>query len=247
MSNIFSIFDKKVLVTGGIGDIGFSITKGLVDAGARVSVFDCKKNERSFKEINYFRVDLTCREAVNKCFKEFIKMSGGIDILVNIAGITIEGHSKDYLWENWQKTIDINLSAVFYLIQKVANEMISRKIKGSIINITSLSAMFGFPNNPAYVASKGGLNQLTKALAYDFGKYGIRVNNIGPGYIKTKMTEKSWNNLRERKRRKDRTILGRWGKPDDLVGPIIFLASEASRYITGQDIYVDGGWTVKGI
>ena len=230
-----------------MGGIGISIVKGLVDAGARVSVFGRKKNKRSFKEINFFKVDLTCEEGVNKCFKEFIKINGGIDILVNIAGITIEGHSKDYLKENWQKTIDINLSATFYLIQKVANEMISRKIKGSIINITSISAMSGFPNNPAYVASKGGLNQLTKALACDFGIYGIRVNNIVPGYIKTKMTEKSWNNLLEREKRRDNTILGRWGKPDDLVGPVIFLASEGSRYITGQDICVDGGWTAKGI
>ena len=247
MKDIFCLSGKNALVTGGMGDIGFAISKGLLDAGAIVSVFDCKKDEKSCKGINYFSVDLTNKEAVDECLRKFMEINGRIDILVNAAGITIPSNSIEYLWENWEKTIRVNLSAVFYLTKKVANEMISKKIKGSIINITSLSAVFGFPDNPAYVASKGGLKQLTKAMAYDLGKYGIRVNNIGPGYIKTNMTKKSWENLHERKIRSNHTILKRWGEPKELVGAVIFLASSASSYITGQDIYVDGGWTAKGI
>jgi len=118
---------------------------------------------------------------------------------------------------------------------------------GSIINITSLNAELAFPNNPAYVASKGGLKMLSKALARDWGIYGIRVNNLGPGYIKTDMTEASFNNKTTRKEREERTMLGRWGEVDDLIGPCVFLASDASEYITGQDIYIDGGWLGKGL
>ncbi len=116
---------------------------------------------------------------------------------------------------------------------------------GSIINITSLNAELAFPDNPAYVAFKGGLKQLTKSLALDLGKYNIRVNNIGPGYMRTNMTKKGWAN--NRKLIEDRTILGRWGTPDDLIGTAIFLLSSASSYITGQDIYVDGGYLTKGL
>ena len=122
-----------------------------------------------------------------------------------------------------------------------------KKRRGSIINITSINAEFGFPNNPAYVASKGGLKLLGKSLARDWGKYGIRINNLGPGYIITKMTEKSFKNKKTRLDRQKNTMLNRWGEPEDLVGPCIFLASDASSYVTGQDIYVDGGWTANGI
>ena len=119
------------------------------------------------------------------------------------------------------------------------------KKSGVIINITSINAEFAFPNNPAYIYTKGGLKQLTKSLAVDLGKYNIRVNNVGPGYIKTNMTKQGWK--KNRKQIEDRTILGRWGEPEDLVGTIVFLLSSASSYITGQDIYVDGGYLTKGL
>ena len=122
-----------------------------------------------------------------------------------------------------------------------------KKKNGVIINFTSINAELGFPKNPAYVASKGGLKMLGKALAKDWGKFGIRVNNIGPGYMKTEMTRKSWQNKKTRKSRTSRTLLNRWGEKDEIVGPCIFLASDASRYITGQDIYVDGGWLANGL
>ena len=104
-----------------------------------------------------------------------------------------------------------------------------------------------FPDNPAYVASKGGLKMLGKALAKDLGRYGIRVNNIGPGYMKTEMTRKSWNDTKKRKARTSRTLVGRWGNKEEIIAPCIFLASDASSYVTGQDIYVDGGWLTNGL
>jgi NAD(P)-dependent dehydrogenase (short-subunit alcohol dehydrogenase family) len=118
---------------------------------------------------------------------------------------------------------------------------------GSIINITSLNSELAFPGNPSYVAFKGALKQLTKSIALDFGEHNIRANNLGPGYIKTKMTEKSWHNEESNEARKNKTALKRWGHPEDLVGAAIFLASNASNYVTGQDIYVDGGWLIKGL
>ena len=117
----------------------------------------------------------------------------------------------------------------------------------SIINITSISAHFGFSDNPAYAASKGGLSALTRALAKDWAKYGIRVNNICPGYIHTAMTEKSFNDQELYKERMDRVMIKRYGEPEDLVGAAVFLASDASSYITGSDIFVDGGWSASGI
>ena len=151
-----------------------------------------------------------------------------------------------YEKENWTKTIDTNLTASFFCSQEVIKYMIRRK-SGSIINITSLNAEQAFPKNPSYVASKGGLKMVGKALAKDWGKYGIRVNNLGPGYIKTDITKKSYSNKKLREERAKHTMLGRWGDKDDLVGPCIFLASDASRYITGQDLYVDGGWLANSI
>jgi short-subunit dehydrogenase len=121
------------------------------------------------------------------------------------------------------------------------------KKNGSVINITSLGAQQAFPKNPAYQISKAGLRQLTKAFARDFSKYGIRFNNLCPGYIKSGMTIKSYKDPTAKKIRSERMLLNRWGKPSDLVGPAVFLLSEASDYITGTDIYVDGGWIAKGI
>jgi NAD(P)-dependent dehydrogenase (short-subunit alcohol dehydrogenase family) len=141
----------------------------------------------------------------------------------------------------------VNLHAAFQLATMAARVMKKQPQGGVIINITSLGAMLGFPNNPAYVASKGGLRQLTKAMAYDLSRYNIRVNNICPGYMRTDMTRKSYQDQEIKAERDRRIMLGRWGKPEDLVGPCIFLASEASSYITGIDLPVDGGWLAKGL
>ena len=166
-----------------------------------------------------------------------------IDGLVNCAGVTHGNDIFDYTDDDWDDTYEVNLKAPYELSRKVAKHM--KKTGGSIVNITSLNSELGFPNNPAYIATKGGLKQLTKSLAVDLGKYNIRVNNVGPGYIKTNMTKQGWKN--NRKEIEDKTILGRWGEPKDLVGTIVFLLSSASDYITGQDIYVDGGYLTKGL
>ena len=247
MLSLFSLENKTALVTGGGRGIGAAIAVGLRDAGASVAVFDCVLPSELPEKIKFYTLDLSKRDDLVANYSQFVNDFKSIDILVNNAGITLPSPSVEYTIENWHRTLDINLSAVFFLCQLVGQQMIRQEIKGSIINVTSIGAAQGFSNNPAYGATKGGVKQLTKALAAEWGKYGIRVNNLGPGYTHTPMNKKSWEDKNLRKLRQECTLLGRWAEPEDMVGPVIFLASDASRYITGIDLYVDGGWLAKGI
>lgn len=241
--NFESLKDKNVLVTGGSGAIGLAIARGFKACGSKVFLW----GHREIKEVTEFDmyqvVELTCEQEIKKAFK---KVPEGIDVLVNCAGYTCGARSEDYPLELWEKTIAINLTAPLILSQLAAKQM-KEKGGGSIVNITSIGAELGFPENPAYGASKGGLKQLTKACACDWATYGIRVNNVGPGYTKTKMTNGSWSNEEKRKERTERMMIKQWAEPEDIVGIVLFLGSDMAKYITGQDIYVDGGWTAKGM
>jgi len=252
IQNLFSIKDKVVLITGSGKGIGRHLAYSMAQCSAFVYCIDKKFPEEIPKDIKKNMFHITCDITNEKsfrtvCKKIFLKHKK-IDVLINNAGITtpLMKGKLFYEKENWEKTININLTASFFCSQEVIRYMIKRK-SGSIINITSLNAEIAFPKNPSYVASKGGLKMLGKALAKDWGKYGIRVNNLGPGYIKTDMTKKSFSNKKLREERTKHTMLGRWGDKNDLVGPCIFLASDASSYITGQDVYVDGGWLANSI
>lgn len=236
---------KNIIVTGGARGNGAGIACGMIEAGANVVVFDVNKGNS--ENIDYMEVDLTDYALMKKVFREVCEKYGNIDVLVNNAGISKGKVSELYEMEDWDRTILVDLTVPFQLSQMAAKDMMENKKPGSIINITSLGAEFGFPENPAYCAAKGGLKQLTKALAYDWAKYGIRVNNVGPGYMRTDMTKISWNDTALREERSRHMMLNRWGEPKDLAGVCVFLASNYSEYITGQDIYVDGGWTAKGL
>ncbi|CAE6486987.1 glucose 1-dehydrogenase [Candidatus Nitrosotenuis uzonensis] len=252
---LFSLEGKVAIVTGGARGNGKAIAESLLKAGASVIIIDMLKQElhrcvSAFKKQHLrataYNCDLTNFETIKE-IKQFVeKKFGRIDILVNNAGITLPEPIFTYDEQKWESTHQINLKTPFFLSQEIAKIMKKQK-SGVIINITSLNSEVAFPDNPAYVSFKGGLKQLTKSLALDLGKYNIRVNNVGPGYFITKMTQKSWKNHVQRKKIRDKTILGRWGMPRDLSGLIVFLASDSSSYITGQDIYVDGGWLSKGI
>jgi NAD(P)-dependent dehydrogenase (short-subunit alcohol dehydrogenase family) len=237
------------LITGGSGTLGLAIAKAFADLGTNVVLWGHYEIEGSLNKKNSLcqNVELTERDDINRSFRTTIDKFPNINILVNCAGFTIGGKSEDYLYENWEKTLSINLTAPFLLSQLVAKNMIISDISESIINITSIGAELGFPDNPAYIASKGGLKQLTKGFAYDWAKYGIRVNCVGPGYTKTKMTQNSYENENARQERTNHTLLKRWANPEDIVGMVLFLASDISSYITGQSFYVDGGWTIKGL
>lgn len=229
MDNLFSIKNKIAIVTGSESGLGKAIAEGFKKAKAIVYGFDKKKGQ-----------DITNISKLLPCINYIYTMHKQVNILVNCAGITISG------WNiyDFQETIYTNLFSQFNLIHKIFPIM---KEGSSIINITSLASEQGFTDNPGYVASKGGMKALTKALAKDLAKYGIRVNNICPGYFITDMTEKSFKNPQLNEKRKNRTILKRWGEPKEIVGTAIFLASNASSYITGTDIIVDGGWLANGI
>ena len=171
---------------------------------------------------------------------------GRIDILINAAGITLPVSEGVNFSNIFDSTLATNLSAVNNACQCVGNLM-KNTGGGSIINVTSIASVIGFPGNPAYVASKGGLRMLTKALAFDFASHNIRVNNLVPGYIRTDMTEASFQDSLRYEERLQHMMIKRWGKPEDLIGAAIYLSSEASAYVTGSDLFVDAGWTAKGM
>ena len=246
--SLFSVKGKVVIITGGGQGIGEFLALGLSKNGATVYCIDkkFKKGQKKYRGLNKILCDITKLDEIKNTCSEIIKSDKKIDVLINNAGITMPDNLDNYSLDSWTKTLNVNLTGAFLFTQQVLKRM-KKNHSGSIINITSINAEFGFPDNPAYIASKGGLKMLGKSLARDCGKYGIRVNNLGPGYIITKMTEKSYRNKKKYAARKANTMLGRWGKIDDLLGPCIFLASDASSYMTGQDIYVDGGWSANGL
>jgi len=233
---------QNVLVTGGSSGIGNSIIKILNQNGYNSINFDLKKNNYP----NFYKTDLASIKSIYKNFNEVVKKYKKIHSLINCAGVTFPGNSKNYSLKSWETTLKVNLTAPFVLSQIVGKNMIKNKIKGSIVNITSIGAELAFPDNPAYQASKAGLKHLTKALAYDFSKYNIRVNSLAPGYTVTPMNRKSFKNKILKKKRSNQSMLNRWGFPFEIAETAIFLISEKSSFTTGQNFIVDGGWTSKG-
>jgi len=251
LGGIFSLEGKTAVVTGAARGNGQAIATGFLAAGAFVYFVDIidSENPGLFKKSSqaiFIKADISKKEDLKKIISKVKKSGRSIDILVNNAGITAGYPSEEYPMEQWGKTISVNLTAHFQLSQLVAREMINSKTEGSIINITSISSKFGYSNNPAYVAAKGGLSALTRALAKDWAKYGVRVNSISPGYMRTAMTAKSYADLEARAARLERAMIKRYGEPKELVGAAIFLASSASSYVTGSEITVDGGWSASG-
>ena len=242
---LFNIKNFVTIVTGSGRSIGLKIAAGFYEYGAKVIRIDLNLKKHKLYKFDDYIIDLTKQKLVDRCINEIKHKYGRIDVLINNAGVTTNS-ANFYDEKILKKTLSVNLIAAYNLSNKVCKIMSKRK-KGSIINITSLAAERGFIGNPSYQVSKAGLKQLTKALACDWGQKNIRINNVCPGYIKTPMTMKSFKSPKLKKIRDARMILKRWGKPKDLVGPCIFLASDSSSYITGSDIFVDGGWVAKGL
>jgi NAD(P)-dependent dehydrogenase (short-subunit alcohol dehydrogenase family) len=247
MQDMFSVVDKAVLITGGNGGIGGQLVKGFDDAGACVGSVDLLLPKLLPTFADFFVADLSDPKQVEQVFEQFIEKLGGIDVLINCAGITCPQPGSLYDKAIWDRVLAVNLNAPFQLCQLAGKKMIEQGTGGSIINITSINAAVAMPNNPAYAAAKAGLRHMSKALALDWGKYNIRVNNLGPGYTETKMNRKSLSDPDLYQQRCDGNMLCRWAKPEEMVGPAIFLASDASSYVTGSDLWVDGGWISKGI
>jgi len=239
----FAIKNKIVIVSGASRGIGNRIASELQKHEAIVYGFGRTSPKKTDKKLNYTEIDINNHNKVKIFLKKIYQKHRRIDGLVNVAGISIP---KTYEIVEFRKSIETNLISTFNLCKETL-VLMKKKKYGSIINLTSIGAFKGFSNNPGYVSSKAALNSLTKAMAMDYGKYNIRINNLVPGYIKTKMTEKSYKNINKSNTRISRTILNRWGETDDLIGSTIFLLSDASKYITGSDLFVDGGFSNKGI
>lgn len=238
IEDIFSIKDKVCIITGGSGGIGSSLVDLISYNGGIVCVLDkVMKKDNPIKNIDFYKCDLSNKNKLKIVIQKIIKKYKKIDCLVNAVGISNENSFID--------NINVNLITVFNITKLIIEKM--KKTGGAIVNITSLNSELGFSNNPGYVSSKGGLKMLTKSFCVDYSKYNIRINNIGPGYIKTSMTKKRFLNKKERKVRLDRIPMNRYAEPYELFGAVLFLLTDASSYVTGQDLYIDGGLLAKGI
>ena len=245
MTNIFSLEGRVALVTGSAQGLGNVIARGMKDAGAKVVLSDVNPAtlEAAAAELGVpgYAFDISNEPQVVEAVAKIEAEVGPIDILVNNAGIHKRNLLIDMPVENWRKVIDVNLSGAFIVGRAVARGMIARKY-GKIVNISSINAMMVRPNIGNYCAAKGGIVTLTKSMATEWGEYNINVNAIGPGYFLTDLTRPLSEDPDFDAWVKSEVPLRRWGDPKDLVGLAVMLASPASDYISGQTIYVDGGW-----
>ncbi len=243
---LFDLTGKIAIVTGAARGIGQSIAVELARAGADVVVSDIIPEEGTINQIKklkrkaiYVKTDISKKKEVQNLINETIKTFKKIDILVNNAGIYITGNVSDFPEESWDKTMNINAKGPFLCSQAALKHM---KKGASIINISSIAGIEGSAGGAAYCASKGGIRLFTKALAAEVGPLGIRVNSIHPGLIDTAMTTSFTKDKKALEGMMSKFLIKRVGKPVDIAGPAVFLASDASSYMTGSEIVADGGW-----
>ena len=246
----FCLEGKTAIVTGASYGLGKAMAAGLAEAGADIVAVSRKlKNlenvkteiENIGKKVLTVECDVSKLAQIKNLVDRTIDMFGRIDILINNAGITIRKEAIIYSERDWDKVVDINLKGVFLCCREVGKIMIKQG-KGKIINIASLMSFTGGITIPAYAASKGGVSQLTKALSNEWAKYNVNVNAIAPGYFDTPLTKSLIEDPVRYNEITSRIPMERWGKPEDLKGAAVFLASDASDYITGHILVVDGGW-----
>lgn len=256
--NILSLFDltgKKAIVTGvsSMNGLAKSMAEGLCEAGAEVCVIDI--SDKLFDVVDLLhkkgykahgvKANLADKNDLNRAFLESLeKLGGKIDILVNAAGVQRRSPTEEFKAEDWDIVINVNLNAVFFLSQLVGREMLKQG-KGKIINIASMLSFLGGYMVPAYSASKGAVAQLTKALTNEWASKGININAIAPGYMATDMGMPLMKDPIRNKEVTDRIPMKRWGNPDDMKGLTVFLASEASDYLSGAVIPIDGGFLCR--
>ena len=255
MSQNFCLNGKVALVTGASYGIGFAIASALAKAGAKIVFNDIKQEfvDRGLAayreagiEVHGYVCDVTDEDAVNAMVAQIAEEVGEIDILVNNAGIIKRIPMHEMKAEEFRQVIDVDLNAPFIVAKAVLPAMMRRR-SGKIINICSMMSEFGRETVSAYASAKGGLKMLTRNIASEYGEYNIQCNGIGPGYIATPQTAPLREPQADGSRHPfdqfivSKTPMGRWGTPEDLAGPAVFLASEASDFVNGQILYVDGG------
>ncbi|OGL43197.1 MAG: short-chain dehydrogenase [Candidatus Schekmanbacteria bacterium RBG_13_48_7] len=251
MQDLFDLTGKVAIVTGTSRGLGQYFARALAKAGADlvISSRELSRLTEFKKEIESLgrkalpvRMDVLSQGDIENMVRAAIKEYGKIDILVNNAGLNIRGPSAEFKWADWDTVLDTNLKGSFFCAQAVAKEMMKRKY-GKIINIGSCTCIFGMEGIVPYAAGRGGVLALTRGLAAEWGKFGITVNVLAPGWFKTAQSAALYENKEWVKYINSRIPLNRPGQPQDLDGAIVFLASDASAYMTGQILLIDGGFT----
>jgi 2-deoxy-D-gluconate 3-dehydrogenase len=247
--NLFDLKGKAALVTGGNGGIGLGMAQGLAAAGAKVAIAgrDTGKNAEALKSVPgaiALQADLKDEKSCRAMVDEAAKRLGRLDILVNNAGMNVRKQPQDYTLDEWKLVMDTNLTSAFVAAQ-AAYPHLKRAGAGKIVNIGSMMSIFGASFVAPYGASKGGIVQLTRAMAASWAPDNIQVNAVLPGWIRTELTDGARSQVQGLEERVNaRTPAGRWGGPEDLAGIAVFLASPASDFVTGTAIPVDGGYSI---
>ncbi|EMC94921.1 hypothetical protein BAUCODRAFT_34925 [Baudoinia panamericana UAMH 10762] len=255
VQQLFSLEGQTALVTGGTRGIGQAMAIALAEAGADILLVQRNENDRDTKQAieklgrkaTIYTADLACPESMKALLPKILQNDHRVHILLNCGGIQRRHPAHQFPDDDWNEVLQVNLTAVFTLCRDVGAHMLSRQPdqygrRGSIINIASLLSFQGGINVPAYAASKGGVAQLTKALSNQWAKDGITVNAIAPGYIATEMNTALMQDEKRAASILERIPAGRWGSPDDFKGGVVYLASRASQYVSGEILTIDGGW-----
>jgi 2-deoxy-D-gluconate 3-dehydrogenase len=250
LSSLFSLEGQVALVTGAGRGLGAAAAVALARAGARVLLHASREPATATADaivtsggtvLDLFTADLASRSETNQLIADVSARAGRLDVLVNNAGIIRRQAAEQYADEDWDDVLEVNLSAAFRLCRGFGRAMLARG-RGKIINVSSLLAFQGGIRVPAYAAAKGGLAQLTKALANEWAPHGVHVNAIAPGYMATDNTQPLRQDADRAAQILARIPAGRWGTPEDLDGAFVYLASRASDYVHGHVLVVDGGW-----
>lgn len=249
---IFDLENKVGIVTGGSSGIGFTIAQTLGYAGVKIAVVNRLETSGSEAASNLseegieakaFPCDVSRKDDVEAMVEAVEKTLGPVDILVNSAGINIRKKALEFEPAEWDQILDINLKGTFLTCQTVGSRMVKRRC-GHIVNISSIAAFIGLSDRAPYCASKGGVSQLTKVLAIEWATYGVTVNAIGPGYVRTPLIAGLMEDNSFQETLRTQVPMQRIAEAEDLQGIILVLCSKAGSYITGQTIYVDGGWSI---
>lgn len=251
VQKLFDLTGKRALVTGSARGIGFALARGLAGAGAEVIINGRDQNsldsaasalKAEGATVHQLGFDVTDADKVVAAINRFEGDTGPIDILINNAGMQFRSPLEDFPFDQFENLMRLNVNGAFYVGQTVAKHMIERK-QGKIVNICSVQTALARPSIAPYTASKGALANLTKGMATDWAKHGLQINGLAPGYFKTELTASLVADEQFSTWLSGRTPAGRWGEVDELVGACVFLSSNASSFVNGHILYVDGGIT----